>query len=169
MLAGVVPRAKKDKKLIDMIHRLADVIEQVPYCMMRAGNELRAWVKEELPTSLLDVSYCKAVLRPRPTQQVPAVSVLVPGRAMAFEPEQAHIQVVGVGGRGEIEFSSSSAESMLWCSVAYDLVKSGMSWAQALKSSELMCKRLDRVRLARDEVDNDQMPEALDVADLGDF
>lgn len=141
MLLGLVPRVKKDKKLREMMHKLAHLIEQVPFCMMKSGKALREWVDELVPVKLLDVDYCKAVLqRPRAVLPQPASGSLQV-QAMGLEPDMAQVVVTGRGAQESAE--TQNPKTVLWCSIAYDLVKAGThNWSDALAVADLCCSRL---------------------------
>ena len=99
-LTGLEPRLVMDSDYKTMIHKLADVLRQVPYSMNRGADALDVWVEGTYrPAPLQDISACTV----RSAHGAPWAPLNPSGpgghAALAFEPVVADVTIQSLSGR----------------------------------------------------------------------
>jgi len=147
--ADLYPRRKNTKDYIKNIFKPADAVEQKPWFMRRAAQELRDWVNEKhARPDLLDISFILDCLKfQRPPSRMDPMNFFVDQqagqRAVGLEPMMARMVVSHAGRRFNSanpagpDHLSPSMEAEFVYSVAAELVTHhNFSWPNAISLGE---------------------------------
>lgn len=146
------PRRAKSKEYRTNIYKLAAAVEQAPWSMHRAAQELRLWVdSKHTRPGLLDVSFVFDFLKERSRSGRRGaidrffVDSSKGRRAVGLEPTIAHVTVSTQGRGSSSPDPQPSAEAEFVYSVAAELVSHhDFSWANAIALGEQTWARFPR-------------------------
>ena len=147
--SSLFPRRPKSQKFKANILKLAGMVEENPYHMHRAAQELRSWVSDSYqPFPMLDVSFYTRCLQSfhsfqckRPARkQVDPLDQMAGRRTVGLEPSLGPLRVNAPGQTSIIP--SVSAESEFVYTMAAEMVQEhGYTWQQAISFSEQCWQR----------------------------
>ena len=163
--ADLYPRRKKTKDYINNIFKLADGVEQKPWFMRRAAQELRNWVTEKhVRPDLLDISFILDCLKfQRPPSRMDPMDFFVDqqrgNRVTPLEPAMKLIQVVP--GRMANVGPPTMAAEHIYATAAMLVGNHGYSWRNAIEVGEQIWSRMpaQHKRAMRQAIEHEGMPE----------